>query len=413
MTSLFENFTDDDYFYIGIPKILRDPSAYQCKDLKKAGLVYQGTKREIARDILQAICEDLKIENPSQWQFYDLFGGSGSMSLNAFENGFNTHYNELEKPIFAFVSYLFNRIKNGKFGTYGILDDRFYSFYSRDEAKNAFNSDDDVLKGFLLFMFNFGCKGRFSYFCNKEKEIQKMHGHNLVMFCDEKGAKFYADYFKKSTHWIIYEMLDEFRKYKPNEWQQKRLIFTKLILKIEAIRVAELQDDFKNFHFDDLIKFKRADLVNLINEKRPNIEKKKNYKANDLKQLQQLEQLQRLQRLEQLEQLEQLQRLEHLDNLITTSNLSYENVKITGDLSKIIIYCDPPYIGTTEYNKKNRFNHEHFYEYLRNLAKKGAKIYMSEYAAPADFIEIWDKDKFVKLSSATNQIIKIERLFKL
>jgi DNA adenine methylase len=51
---------------------------------------------------------------------------------------------------------------------------------------------------------------------------------------------------------------------------------------------------------------------------------------------------------------------------------------------KSIIYCDPPYLDTKKY--KDDFDHDKFWEWCRQKAKGGHKVYISEYQAPDDFI---------------------------
>lgn len=77
-----------------------------------------------------------------------------------------------------------------------------------------------------------------------------------------------------------------------------------------------------------------------------------------------------------------------------------------------IVYCDPPYKGTTEY--KHNFDHDLFWEWVRDMSKKGLKIYVSEYNAPADFKCVWEKEAKSSLS-ANGKIggnkVSTERLF--
>ncbi len=49
-----------------------------------------------------------------------------------------------------------------------------------------------------------------------------------------------------------------------------------------------------------------------------------------------------------------------------------------------IIYCDPPYEGTTGY--KDKFNHEEFWNWCREKVKEGHMVFVSEYNAPSDFV---------------------------
>ncbi len=77
-----------------------------------------------------------------------------------------------------------------------------------------------------------------------------------------------------------------------------------------------------------------------------------------------------------------------------------------------IIYCDPPYKGTTQY--KDGFDHEKFYDWCREKAKQGHKLFVSEYNMPDDFKCVWEKE--VKSSLSANGKVggnknSIERLF--
>jgi len=66
-----------------------------------------------------------------------------------------------------------------------------------------------------------------------------------------------------------------------------------------------------------------------------------------------------------------------------------------------IIYCDPPYEGTTKYS--NNFDHKAFWVWCREQARAGHKIFVSEYSAPSDFRCIWQK--VAKSSLSANGII--------
>ena len=62
-----------------------------------------GSKRKLASDILQKITQ----RHNGITDFYDLFGGGGSISFTAIRDyRFNVHYNELNKHIYSLVEYL-------------------------------------------------------------------------------------------------------------------------------------------------------------------------------------------------------------------------------------------------------------------------------------------------------------------
>ena len=63
-----------------------------------------------------------------------------------------------------------------------------------------------------------------------------------------------------------------------------------------------------------------------------------------------------------------------------------------------IIYCDPPYKGTTKYNVD--FDHDVFFNWCRKMKSLGHSVFISEYSAPDDFREVWSKE--VKSSLSAN-----------
>lgn len=65
---------------------------------------------------------------------------------------------------------------------------------------------------------------------------------------------------------------------------------------------------------------------------------------------------------------------------------------------KSVIYCDPPYKGTTGYS--NEFNHDTFWEWAEIMVELGHKVFVSEYTAPAHWKCIWEKP--VKSSLSAN-----------
>lgn len=74
-----------------------------------------------------------------------------------------------------------------------------------------------------------------------------------------------------------------------------------------------------------------------------------------------------------------------------------------------LIYCDPPYKGTSTYPGLPRFNHEGFWERVRQLSRRGYTVMVSEYEAPFDFDCIWAKKRKVAISHG--EVMGRERLF--
>lgn len=76
-------------------------------------------------------------------------------------------------------------------------------------------------------------------------------------------------------------------------------------------------------------------------------------------------------------------------------------------ISNTLIYCDPPYQGTTGY--KDDFDHEAYWEWVRKMSKKNTVI-CSEYAAPPDFECIWQKQLTTTLDK-NSRSKAVEKLF--
>lgn len=77
-----------------------------------------------------------------------------------------------------------------------------------------------------------------------------------------------------------------------------------------------------------------------------------------------------------------------------------------------LIYCDPPYKGTTKYSTSKNFDHDHFWQWCRDQKAKGHTIFISEYDAPEDFKCIWEKQITNSLSTKTTYK-PTEKLFTL
>lgn len=69
---------------------------------------------------------------------------------------------------------------------------------------------------------------------------------------------------------------------------------------------------------------------------------------------------------------------------VTFSQASYFDLIFQpGDL----VYCDPPYVGTTGYSVQ--FSNYKFWFHVRKWVAAGACVYVSEYRAPIDFERVW------------------------
>jgi len=88
-------------------------------------------------------------------------------------------------------------------------------------------------------------------------------------------------------------------------------------------------------------------------------------------------------------------------------NKSYLNLQIP---ENSLIYCDPPYEGTTKY--KDDFNHVVFWQWCREKSKEGHMVFVSEYKAPEDFECIWQKELVSSLTKDTGSKKAVEKLFR-
>ncbi len=92
---------------------------------------------------------------------------------------------------------------------------------------------------------------------------------------------------------------------------------------------------------------------------------------------------------------------------------SYWNIILPAN--ECIIYCDPPYQGTTEYKDGNISYEEYemFWNWVRTMTNKGHKVYVSEYNAPDDFEVLWSKKVNNTLTKDTGSKQGEEKLFKM
>lgn len=89
---------------------------------------------------------------------------------------------------------------------------------------------------------------------------------------------------------------------------------------------------------------------------------------------------------------------------------SYEDLS---DVTNSLIYCDPPYQGTTGY-KTGAFDHEKFFAWCRKMKSKGNSVFVSEYDAPVDFELVWQGEVKTNFSSTRSKATHnaVEKLFK-
>ena len=114
--------------------------------------------------------------------------------------------------------------------------------------------------------------------------------------------------------------------------------------------------------------------------------------------------------LRPFERLNRLNRLatafsEEEKHRLTIGSADFEKVEIPSDS---VVYCDPPYRGTSSYSKAKHFNHERFFEWA---LRQTVPVYVSEYAMPEEFVEVAAWKKLCTMSQTSNSLRTTEKLF--
>lgn len=102
------------------------------------------------------------------------------------------------------------------------------------------------------------------------------------------------------------------------------------------------------------------------------------------------------------------------ENLTDTKfiHISFQDIpkdKIKG----YVIYCDPPYRGTTKY-KTEEFPYDEFYQWVKDMSIHNT-VLISEYNMPEEFECIWQKETTTQIDSnrksGDSKNIRIEKLY--
>lgn len=77
----------------------------------------------------------------------------------------------------------------------------------------------------------------------------------------------------------------------------------------------------------------------------------------------------------------------------------------------IVVYCDPPYAGTTGYNAADKWDADKFWSTMRQWIKAEAVVLVSEYSAPDDWVPVWSKPCKVSLAKDGAHKSTVESLY--
>lgn len=390
---------------------------------KNYGLPYMGSKNRIAKELITEIIWN----EPNAQIFIDLFAGGCAMSHAAILSG------KFKKVIANDINEMPKLFKNAILGKY--RDEK--RWISRDEFHKL--KDTDM---YIKSVWSFGNNGKtylygehlepykkayhyakvfgdFSLFNEFAPYIEQENGGNLRKYIKDNYERIKQDYSK----WFLSQL-----EYSPDE-VESMLNATQADYDTEAERIRQYlrnalnqsgktQADINRYLGNNMSKhyFAKSQwylptkeayekLQEILPLDKPYSEISKIILGIKYK-------LQSLHSLHSLHSLQRLQSLENLSDILEISQMSYKDFKLP-KADECIIYCDIPYKGTHTYNhdgEKLEFDYEAFYNWVRDKAKQGYKIYISEYQMPSDFKEILTIEAQSLLSSKSPKKVK-EKLF--
>ena len=359
----------------------------------KYGITYQGSKNAIAEKIIEIL--------PSGRRFVDLFGGGAAISHCAVLSG------KWQKVLYnEYNPLLVDLIKKAINGDY----QNEKRWISREDFFKLKEQD-----GYIKYCWSFSCAGN-CYLYSKEVEPWKKALHyardlgDTSLFAEleiktdgsrNKKKKNKEEYKRKYIGWYIKNVLNsqaDFEKLRDN--LQGKIKKQKEELRIYLCDALE-KSGLKQSDIDKRLntqmsghwfgrsqwQFPTREFYNKMREFLPLKDYDEVYGYADLlESLQSLEILESLESLQSLERLQRLERLESLQSLDIKQGSYLDYVYEDGD----IVYCDPPYENTYNYDKTD-FNHAEFYDWV---ASRPYKVYFSSYEiSDKRFYKVWSEKK--------------------
>lgn len=385
------------------------------------GLPYMGSKNRIAKELIT----ELIWNEPNAQIFIDLFAGGCAMSHAALLSG------KFKKVIANDINAMPKLFKDAILGKYRnekrwISRDEFHKLKDTDMyVKSCWsfgNGGSNYLYGEHLEPYKKAYHyarvfGDFSLFNQFAPYIEQENGGNLRKYIKDNHERIKQDY----MHWFCSQL-----KYSPDEIKSL-LNATQADYDAEAEKIRQYLRNALNQSGKtqaDIDKYLGNQMAgHYFGKSQWLLPTKENYEK-----LQEILPLDKpyteisktivgikykLQSLESLQSLQRLERLQNLSDILEISQGSYQDFKLP-KADECVIYCDIPYKGTQEYHhdgKKLEFDYEAFYNWCREKAKQGYKIYISEYQMPSDFKEILAIDTNSRLNDKSPKKVK-EKLFK-
>ena len=347
----------------------------------KYGIIYQGSKNAIAEKIIEIL--------PSGRRFVDLFGGGAAISHCAVLSGKwqKVIYNEYNPLLVDLIK----RAINGDF---------------KNEKRWISREDFFRLKekeGYIKYCWSFSCAGN-NYLYSTEVESWKRALHYARVLGD---TSLFAEFgIKTDGSWNDIKKNKEEYKRKYIGWYLKNVLnsqadFEKLRDNLQG-KIKKQKEELRLYLCDALEKsgLKQSDIDRRLNTQMSRhwfcrsqwqFPTREYYnKMRDFLPLDDYDEVygyvKLLESLESLEILQSLERLQSLQRLDTKQGSYLDYVYEDGD----IVYCDPPYEGTGNYDKKD-FNHAEFYDWV---ASRPYKVYFSSYEiSDKRFYKVWSEKK--------------------
>lgn len=105
---------------------------------------------------------------------------------------------------------------------------------------------------------------------------------------------------------------------------------------------------------------------------------------------------------------------EHLRNLMKQNLSGIDFIrcdyKSFSNVSNHVVYCDPPYANTKDYNGNKDFDSDEFWDFARKLSGSNI-VLISEQIAPNDFTEIWSQDVKRQINTSDDKFTVSEKLY--
>ena len=193
---------------------------------KPVGLPYVGSKKKISKKIAQIIAQNFGTDKP----FYDLFGGGGSVALEATLNGFaDVHYNELD-------SMTFEAFKAALCEDFDVRD----LIVSREDFFDIRDKDHDGIGELKLLVNSFGYNRKNYLYAND--------------FSDEK-TELTLKIVNEEEEWRRYKQTKTYKEHNKSEPKHlQRIQQIQGILQIERIQKLDgliyiTNKDYKGFSY--------------------------------------------------------------------------------------------------------------------------------------------------------------------